>query len=311
MGTGIDPKVDYAFKRILGDEDNALLLVDLLNAVLDFPPGRRVIGVALLNPFVPGNQAEGKIPILDVRARDDPGRQFLLEMQQFVPPAFGNRLLYYWAVAHAEQMFRGDRYELLQPTYSICFLNEVLLPDVSYRHRFRVYDDEHGVLWFKGLEIHLLELSKFEVPVEEVKTSLERWLYFFRHGASLDPGHLPATLDVPVIRQAVEVLVKISQSELEHQRYLEQQRIERDAANIVAAARVAEENARTARKVGLDQGKVIGRIQLLQQLLAQPETASDELEQLSEQALEQLEESLKRQLSAPKPANGSSPTEKT
>jgi predicted transposase/invertase (TIGR01784 family) len=170
METGIDPRVDQAFKRILGDEDNALLLVDLLEAVLGFPTGRLVTGVALLNPFVPGDQVEGKIPILDVRARDDPGRQFLLEMQQVIPPAFADRLLYYWAGAHAEQLSRGDRYELLQPTYSICFLNEALITDALYRHRFRPWDDEHGVLLFKGLEIHLLELSKFEVPAEEVKT---------------------------------------------------------------------------------------------------------------------------------------------
>ena len=26
MGTGIDPRVDYVFKRLFGDEDNALLL---------------------------------------------------------------------------------------------------------------------------------------------------------------------------------------------------------------------------------------------------------------------------------------------
>src|SRR5258708_5905998 len=111
MGTGIDPKGDYAFKRLCGDEDNALVLVDLLNAVLDFPAGRQVSGVTLLNPFVPKDYAEGKVPVLDVRARDDPGRQFLLEMQQFSQSALANRLLYYWAGGHADQLLRGDRYE--------------------------------------------------------------------------------------------------------------------------------------------------------------------------------------------------------
>jgi len=38
MGTGIDPREDYVFKRVFGDEDNALLLVDLLNAVTGFSP---------------------------------------------------------------------------------------------------------------------------------------------------------------------------------------------------------------------------------------------------------------------------------
>jgi predicted transposase/invertase (TIGR01784 family) len=308
MASGIDPKVDYAFKRILGDEDNALLLVDLLNAVLGFPAGRLVTGVTFLNPFVPKEYEQGKIPILDVRARDNPGRQFLLEMQQFVPPVFAERLLYYWASGHAEQLSRGDHYQLLQPTYSICFLNEQLLPDVAYRHRFRVYDDEHGVELFKGLEIHLLELSKFEVPAEEVKAPLERWMYFFRHGASLDPSHLPATLDVPVIRQAVEVLVKISQNEVEHQRYLEQQRIERDAASLAAEARLAE---RRGFEAGAEKGEVIGRIRLLQRLLGQSQTASAELHRLPLPDLVQQEEALDREFSSSKAANGSASPEKT
>src|SRR5436305_12674967 len=111
MATVNETTEDYIFKRQCGDEDNALLLVDLLNAVLAFPAGRVVRGVTLLNPFVDKDYAEGKVPVLDVRARDDPGRQFLLEMQRFVPAAFAKRLLYYWAGAHAEQLLKGERYE--------------------------------------------------------------------------------------------------------------------------------------------------------------------------------------------------------
>ena len=104
MATLLDPKGDYEFKRLFGDEDQAPLLVGLLNAVLDFPPGKVVRGVNLLNPFVIQDDPEGKAPILDVRARDDPGRQYLLEMQLLLRPGFAKRLLYYWAGTHAEQV---------------------------------------------------------------------------------------------------------------------------------------------------------------------------------------------------------------
>jgi predicted transposase/invertase (TIGR01784 family) len=303
--------VDYSFKRLLGDEDNAPLLVDLLNAVIDFPAGRRVTGVTLLNPFVPGESIEGKVPVFDVRARDDPGRQFLLEMQRLVRPALDKRLLFYWAVGHAGQLVQGDRYEQLLPTYSICLLDGSLLPGSRIHHTFRP-SDEDGVLLCKDQEVHLLELSKFDLSAEQVRTPLERWLYFFRHGASLDPDRLPATLNVPVIRRAVEVLMKVSQSDIEHQRYLERQKGERDHADLVAEARMAEQRGFDAgRGKGTEEGIRMGRIQVLQQLLGLPETPRMQLTQLSEQALEQLEESLKRQLSGPKPANGSSTPEKT
>jgi predicted transposase/invertase (TIGR01784 family) len=344
MVTGIDPKVDYVFKRLCGNEDHALLLVDLLNAVLGFPVGRAVTGVTLLNPFVPKDYAEGKVSVLDVRARDDPGRQFLLEMQRFVPPALAKRLLFYWAGGHADQLLKGERYELLQPTYTICLLNEPFLPGAAFHHAFGPYDAQNGVLLCKDFDIHVIELSKFDLPAEQVKTPLERWCYFFKHGAALEPGNLPAALDVPVIRQAVEVLVKISQSELERQHYLERQRAERDAANLAAEARVARQvGFEEGREKGFDEGRgkgfdegrgkgfdegrakgydegvakgydegvakgeVIGRIRLLQRLLGQSETAAAELHQLSLPELEQREAALERQFRGPKPANGSPP----
>jgi hypothetical protein len=53
---------------------------------------------------------------------------------------------------------------------------------------------------------------------------------------------------VPVIRKAMEVLVRISQDDLERHRYLEQERAERDAFSREADARV--------------EGFWVGRIQL-------------------------------------------------
>ena len=74
MIPGIDPKVDYVFKQICGDEDRALVLVDVVNAVVGFPETRRTHGVTIKNPFVAQEYAEGKVPVLDVRASDDLGR---------------------------------------------------------------------------------------------------------------------------------------------------------------------------------------------------------------------------------------------
>jgi predicted transposase/invertase (TIGR01784 family) len=295
-----------------------------------------VSGVTPLNPFVAKDDVEGKVSILDIRARDDPGRHYLVEMQQLVRPGFAKRILYYWSGTHTEQLLKGQRYEMLLATHAVCFLNETLLPDAVYHHCFHVFDEEHGVLLCKDLEIHLLELSKFDLAVEQVQTPLERWCYFFRHGAALGLEDLPATLDVPVIRKAVEVLMKISQSELERQRYLERQRAEQDAASWAEdmrvaqedlrvakeKARVAEENARAAQEnaqvarrmgfvEGIEKGKVIGRIQLLQQLLQLPETSGAELDQLAEADLLRLEDSLQQQLSSKRQANGTSPTDKT
>jgi len=205
-------------------------------------------------------------------------------------------------------LFKGERYEMLLPTYLICFLNQTLFEDPVWHHTFRVYDDDHGVILCKDLEIHLLELSKFDVPAEQGQTPLERWCYFFKHGASLDLDSFPATLDVPVIRQAVEVLMKISQSEMERHRYLERLKGERDAADAAAYVRDAH---KIGFEKGFEVGQIVARIHLLQQLLKQPETPFKEMGRLEEDDLLELEDSLKRQISGTYFFNGTAPTEKT
>jgi predicted transposase/invertase (TIGR01784 family) len=341
MASNLDPKLDYVFKRLFSDEDNALLLVDLLNAVLGFVATRRVRGVLLLNPFVAQDYAAGKVPILDVRARDDLGRQFLVEMQRLQRAALARRLLYYWSGGHAEQLLKGERYEMLQPTYTLCFLNEPLFSDAVYHHCFRVYDEAHGVLLCQDLEIHLVELSKFDLAVEAVQTPLERWCYFFKHGASLDPAQLPATLDIPIIRKAVEVLVKLSREEIERHWAAERVRAERDAADLLATARHdghqqgfqegiekgmekgiekgmekgiekgMEKGIEKGMEKGIEKGKFIGRIQLLQQLLQQLEMSNEALNQLGDEQLLQLAETLQRQFENKRSANGTPPTGQT
>src|SRR5262245_7250056 len=106
--SGIDPKIDYVFKRLFGSEGSVFLLIDLLNAVLSLPPGKPVRQVEIRNPFSQKGHAQEKVSVLDVKARDELGRQFHLEMQLVVPFSFGQRALYYWAGLHGSQMLEGD-----------------------------------------------------------------------------------------------------------------------------------------------------------------------------------------------------------
>ena len=101
----IDPTVDFAFKRLFGTPSNAALLVDLLNAVVAGPPVREV---TFLNPFTEKEFENDKQAIFDIRAKDQAGRPFLLEMQKLVPWFFPKRILFNWAGAHAEQLQKGD-----------------------------------------------------------------------------------------------------------------------------------------------------------------------------------------------------------
>jgi predicted transposase/invertase (TIGR01784 family) len=339
MPPNIDPREDYVFKRLFGSEEHTGVLASLLNAVLQFPAGRVVRGLELLNPFTLKAYAEDKLSVFDIKARDDPGRLFLVEMQRDSPVGTDKRLLYYWACGHSGQMKQGQPYEHLQPTYVVCFLNESLFADDVCHHIFRP-SDEHGVLLCRDLEIHTVELSKFDVAVEQVKTPLEQWCYFLTHGASLDPATLPETLDVPVIRKAVEVLMRVTQDEIERQYAKDREQAQRDALSRAASARLAEERARAAEEAqqaaeekarraeekaqlaeknaqlaekgleeGVLKGELIGRIRLLQEMHGQQPTPREDLLRLSIDALQQQVEALRTQRLRETDGNGKPATD--
>jgi hypothetical protein len=81
MKTHIDPKVDYAFKHVFGREESKPALVSLLNAVLQPAEGKSIASLELLNPFNEKSSESGKLSIVDIKARDESGRQFLIEVQ--------------------------------------------------------------------------------------------------------------------------------------------------------------------------------------------------------------------------------------
>src|SRR5262249_38833701 len=106
--TGIDPTVDFVFKRLFGTQENRELLVDFLNGVLQYPEAKRIVGGDFLNPIHGRKTEEDKLTIVDILVRDRSGRPVVVEMQMIVTKAYCERLLYYWAAEYAEQLDSGE-----------------------------------------------------------------------------------------------------------------------------------------------------------------------------------------------------------
>jgi len=167
---GIDPTDDYVFKKVFGSEPNVPVLLDMLDAVLQPPPDQRIVSLELRNPFNEKDFLEDKLSVLDIKARDERGRQYNIEMQMVAEPIFPHRVLYYWAELHSDQLHEGDDYRLLQPTISICFVNRVLFAQVPAFHLdFRLRSSRHPELVFSDHQwIHLIELTKFTKSAAEL-----------------------------------------------------------------------------------------------------------------------------------------------
>ena len=90
MSIGIDPKVDFAFKLVLGNPANTRITIHFLNAVLQL--SSPVVWVEILNPIQGKDRSEEKLVVLDVLAKDRIGQRFNIEMQTTLPADLAKRL---------------------------------------------------------------------------------------------------------------------------------------------------------------------------------------------------------------------------
>jgi predicted transposase/invertase (TIGR01784 family) len=219
MILGIDPKVDYAFKHLLGREATRPILIDVIDAVLNPAPGHHIEEIELLNPFNPKEAFDDKLSILDIKARDQAGRQFNVEMQMLAFRHYEKRILYYWSKLHQQQLHEGQDYLALKPTISISFLDHVLFPQVADHHlRFRLLEESHHFPFGEDTELHILELPKFRKPPTELSSGLDIWLYFLRYAEKMDTATVPAALQQPLVLRALEELKMLTQTDLDRER---------------------------------------------------------------------------------------------
>ncbi|MCK6504121.1 Rpn family recombination-promoting nuclease/putative transposase [Myxococcota bacterium] len=210
----INPLVDFAFKKVLGDPGSTDILLDFINSFLhlDIP----IAQVEILNPFNPQDDANDKFTVVDVKARDEHGRLYQIEVQLQNHAALPERALFSWARTYAHQLGKGIDYQELRPTLSIWILDALLFPESpKVHHRFRLMDREAGMHLTDHVEIHLIQLPRFQpsAPLDEEG----RWVYFLKEARNWTT--LPPSLDSPALRRAMDKLDDIRQSTADRLRY--------------------------------------------------------------------------------------------
>ena len=98
----INPRVDIAFKKIFGIEENKDLLISLINSIVSTED--QVVDVTLLNPYNEKNFQSDKLSILDIKAEGSNGKKFNIEIQITDVADYDKRALYYWAKLYTEQL---------------------------------------------------------------------------------------------------------------------------------------------------------------------------------------------------------------
>lgn len=233
----INPRVDIAFKKIFGVDENKDILISLLNSIVS--EDDQIDEIELLNPYNDRHFKKDKLSILDIKARNKCTQTyFLIEMQLAEELDYHKRSLYSWSRVYANQLKKGDPYDKLTKTIAIHILNFTCIEHKAddgltvihkekYHHCFIPMDKETKKHIYHDFEIHTIELSKFEnrrqrnldSALARVKTMLDAWVAVLTHYDLLNLKKLPKELNKPEIRKALHIMEEMTMKPLEREQY--------------------------------------------------------------------------------------------
>jgi len=249
----LNPRVDFAFKKLFGSEENKDLLISFINSVVSEKD--RIVEVTLLNPYNDREFGGDRLSVLDIKAKDEQGRQYNIEMQITDEVYYNQRALYYWSKLYTSQLKKGDLFEYLKKTISINVLNFNYFSDESdYHHVFHILNTKTHKRYFEDLELHFIELDKFDKNLSQLKTTLDRWTTFLSKASGYDAHNLPMELKIePEIGKAIMALECMYLTNEERELYEGQLKWLRDEAAAIKKAELR------GLEEGIEKGKVEGK----------------------------------------------------
>jgi predicted transposase/invertase (TIGR01784 family) len=214
----LDPKNDLIFKKVFGEHPD--ILKSFLNSMLPLPAGHEIVELEYLSPeMVPETFLE-KFTSVDVRCKDNQGRQFLVEMQMNWTTAFKQRVRFNASKAYVTQSEKGLEFKSLKPVYALNLINENYLPlAADYYHHYAVVHLKDSNEQLHGLEFVFIELDKFRAQNIRDKKLQILWLRFLTEVGEKTEHISPELLEQPEINKAIQYVMEASLTKEEKLRY--------------------------------------------------------------------------------------------
>ena len=261
----INPRTDFAFKKIFGSEENKDILISFLNALL-YEGQKTIKDLEILNPYQAPKIKGFKDTYLDVKAQLNNGKTVIVEMQVLNVEGFEKRILYNAAKAYSIQLNRGEEYALLNPVIALTITNfkmfefEKMISAFVMKEKklFTDYGDN-------DIELVFVELPKFKKKLEELETITDNWLYFMKMAKKLDtvPPNMEKIIE---INRAFQVAKEANFTPEELEELQQREIFIQDQFNAIKLAR------RLGIEEGVEKGKKEGRkeekTEIAQQLLS-------------------------------------------
>ncbi len=213
----LDVKTDFAFKKVFGSEQSKDILIDLLNAILDFE-STKVTDLTIVDPYQIPLLKGMKDSYVDVKAILSDQTKVIIEMQVLNVEGFEKRVLYNAAKLYSTQLKKAQHYASLEPIIALTITDFIMFEDfrkvISY---WNVREKDVLIQYSDDIELIFVELPKFTKTEEELTTITDKWVYFIKHAGELDV--IPTTFTEPHLKYAFQMAntAGLSEEELELQ----------------------------------------------------------------------------------------------
>ena len=268
-----NPMNDYLFKFVFGREERKRITLSFLNAVLGREGVDELQDITFIDRDIEPQFAEDKLSRLDLYGVASDGSRINIEVQLVNLQHMEKRTLYYWARMY-QSIRRGDSYQKLDRAITINLLDFAMLPQQKPHTVYGLYDIQSGHRLTDDLEIHFIEIPKFQVKsIKELKR-LERWMAYFSNKLSEEEMEELAMSET-AIRDAMQAEHIFMQDEIERWQYEQREKAVRDYISGLDAS--WQEGMEEGLERGMEQATVKNLQNLMRQMDLSPQQAMEAL----------------------------------
>ena len=241
---------DYAFKRLLGSEENKPLLQDFLECILDLAP-QEVFGLEFMDKELTKKEFSDKTGILDVKLKLTNGTVIDIEIQASWNASFVKRTLFYWAKMYTADFKAGESYDKLHRCIAINIIADGFRLNDAIHSEYLLQEKTAHTVLTDVLEVHFLDLQAAKRAKEEGKAAgkqgqLINWLRFI--GATDKEERKMIATKSPVLQMLNEKIDVLTLSPTERKLYESRMKLKSDITTI----------SETQFSAGVERGKSLG-----------------------------------------------------
>ena len=248
----LNMKTDYAFKKVFGSENSKDILKSFLNATLEL--NYKIEDLTIEDPYnVPKLQGM-KDTSVDVKATLSDKTKVIIEMQILNHDGFESRILYNTAKNYANQLDKGDKYNLLNPVIALTIVNFEMFEFDKFKSIFQLFEKENFTKYKDDIELVFIELPKFKKSFQECENIEDKWIYFIKNARDLD---IVPKIEDKNLKKAFDIAntATLSKEELEIQEKREEFIFMQKSSIEKAKREGREEGKKEGREEGREEGK--------------------------------------------------------